>query len=225
MKASWRLRGVALLLALAVGFGCNPLTSMYFMMVGVENKVEPEFRLATADKEVTVLILSYTAPDVQTDQVGVDRQLGTQIARQLQDRCQYNKEKVKIVPIHKVEKFKADHPGWKTMGPAEFGRQFEADYVVDLEVAALSLYEPGSHHTLYKGRCKIDLNVIDLHKTQDGPVFKKSFSSEYPRTRGPIPVADDNNPEKFRDMFVNRIASDICWLFTSHPSAEEYQCD
>ena len=225
MKATWRLRGGALVLVLAAAMGCNPLTSVYFMMFGVENKVPPEFQLASADKEVTVLILAYTAPGVQTGQVGVDRLLGTEIARQLQERCQYNKEKVKIVPIHKVEKFKSDHPGWKTMGPTEIGRQFDADSVVDLEVAALSLYEPGSHKTLYKGRCKIDINVFDMKKPQDGKVFAKSFSTEYPQTRGPIPVADDNNPEKFRDMFVKRIATDICWQFTAHLSEEQYQCD
>jgi hypothetical protein len=226
MSAPWRLRLVAGVMLLAVaGIGCNPLTLPFFVMFGVEPKVEPEFRLATPDREVTVLILAYTAPDMQTDQLGVDRQLGTIVARQMQERCQANKEKVKVVPVHKVEKFKADHPGWKSMGAVEIGRHFEADYVIDLEVVNLSLYELSSHKTLYKGRCKIDMAVLDLHRPHDGPVFKKAFSSEYPRTKGPIPVADDNNPEKFRDLFVNRIATDICWHFTTHLSAEEYQCD
>jgi hypothetical protein len=225
MKSSWRWRGVALVLVLAVGLGCNPMTSLYFMMVGVENKVPPEFKLASPDKEVTVLILAYTAPGVQTEQVGVGRLLGTEIAKRLHERCQLNRERVKIVPVHKVEKFKSDNPGWKTMGPQEIGQHFEADYVVDLEVVTLSLYEAGSHRTLYKGRCKIDINVFDMTKPQDGKVFSKSFSTEYPRSRGPIPVADDNNTEKFRDLFVSRIANDISWLFTAHVSNEEYQCD
>ena len=102
MNAVRRLRAVAVVLALAAGLGCNPLTGMYFMLFGVDNKVEPEFRLATPDKEVTVLILAYSAPGVQTDQVGVDRQLATEMARQRQERCQYNKEKLKVIPIHKV---------------------------------------------------------------------------------------------------------------------------
>ncbi len=225
MRVSWRMRGGALVLALVAGLGCNPLTVPFFMMFGVDSKMDPEFKLAQPDREVTVLLLAYTAPGAQTDQVGVDRQLGTQIVRQLQERCQYNKEKVKIVPNHKVEKFKSEHPTWKTMGAAEIGKQFEADYVIDLEVVAMSLYERGSHRSLYQGAAQIDLNVLDLHKPYDGPVYKKSLSTSYPRTRGPIPAGDDNNPEKFRDAFVTRIATEICWLFTPHLVAEEHQCD
>ena len=226
MGVSWRRRAIAgVLLAAVVGIGCNPLTMPFFMMFGVDSKFEPEFKLAHPDREVTVLVLAYTAPGAQTDQVGVDRQLGTQLARQLEERCKANKEKVKVVPIHKVEKFKSDHPGWKTMNAPDIGRYFEADYVIDIEIVGLSLYEPGSHKTLYKGNGKIDVSVFDMRKPQEGRVWNESMTIEYPRTRGPLPVADDNNTEKFRSSFVNRIATDLSWKFTSHVAADEYQCD
>jgi hypothetical protein len=226
MDARWRLRLIAGAMVVAIaGVGCNPFNLAYFLTGGPESKVDPDFRLATKDHEVTVLILAYSTADVQTDQIGVDRQLGTMVARQLLDRCQVNKEKVKIVPIHQVEKFKADHPGWKSMGAVEMGKHFDADFVVDLELVRLGLYEAGSHRSLYRGNCKIDVAVLDVRKPLDGPVLKKSISVEYPKSRGPIPVADDNNTEKFRDLFVNRIASEICWLFTTHPFSEECQCD
>jgi len=213
-----------MVLAIA-GVGCNPFNLAYFLTGGPESKVDPDFRLATKEHEVTVLILAYSTADVQTDQVGVDRQLGAMVARQLQDRCQVNKEKVKIVPIHQVEKFKADHPGWKSMGAVEMGKHFDADFVVDLELVRLGLYESGSHRSLYRGSSKIDVAVLDVRKPLDGPVLKKSISVEYPKSRGPIPVADDNNTDKFRDLFVNRIATEVCWLFTTHPFSEECQCD
>ena len=44
MGSSWRLRTIAGVLVLAAGLGCNPLTTVYFMMVGVENKAAPEFK-------------------------------------------------------------------------------------------------------------------------------------------------------------------------------------
>lgn len=226
MDARWRLRIIAGIMLVAIAnIGCNPFNLAYFLTGGPESKVDPEFKLAVRDREVTVLILSYSTADVQTDQIGVDRQLGTNVARQLQERCQANKERVKVVPIHRVEKFKSDNPGWKAMGAAEIGRHFSADYVVDLELVRLSLYEPGSHRSLYKGNCKIDVAVLDLHKPHDGPVLKRSVSVDYPKSRGPIPVADDNNTDRFRDLFVNRISSEICWLFTTHPFSEECQCD
>lgn len=226
MDARWRLRVIAAAMFVTIAsIGCNPFNLAYFLTGGPEPKIPPEHRLGDSERETTVLLLAYSSADVQADQVGIDRQLGTTLARQLQERCQVNKEKVKIVPIHKVEKFKADHPGWKSMGALEIGRQFNADTVIDMELVGFGLYEPGSHRTLYKGRCKIDVAVLDLHKPYDGAVYKKSFSSEYPRTKGPIPVADDNNTEKFRDMFITRIATDLAWLFTTHISSEEYQCD
>jgi len=226
MDARWRLRLIAGTMVLAIaGVGCNPFNLAYFLTGGPESKVDPDFRLATKEHEVTVLILAYSTADVQTDQVGVDRQLGVMVARQLQDRCQANREKVKIVPIHQVEKFKADHPGWKSMGAVELGKHFDADFVVDLELVRLGLYESGSHRSLYRGSSKIDVAVLDVRKPLDGPVLKKSISVEYPKSRGPIPVADDNNTDKFRDLFVNRIATEICWLFTTHPFSEECQCD
>jgi hypothetical protein len=226
MDARWRLRLIAGTMVLAIaGVGCNPFNLAYFLTGGPESKVDPDFRLATKEHEVTVLILAYSTADVQTDQVGVDRQLGTMVARQLQDRCQVNKEKVRIVPIHQVEKFKADHPGWKSMGAVEMGKHFDADFVIDLELVRLGLYEAGSHRSLYRGSSKIDVAVLDVRKPLDGPVLKKSISVEYPKSRGPIPVADDNNTDKFRDLFVNRIATEICWLFTTHPFSEECQCD
>src|SRR5947209_4785976 len=145
MRRTWRLRALAGALVLVAGLGCNPLTVPFFLMFGVDDKVPAEFKLARDDREVTVLVLAYTSPDVQTDQVGVDRQLALAFVRELEDRCKCNKEKVKFVPVHKVEKFRNDHPGWKSMGVAEIGRYFEADYVLDMEIQALSLYEPGSH--------------------------------------------------------------------------------
>jgi hypothetical protein len=225
MGGIWRLRVVAGALVLVAGLGCNPLTLPFFLMFGVDSKEEPEFKLAKPDREVTILVLAYTAPDVQTDQVGLDRQLGLTFSRQLEERCKYNKERVKIVPAHKVEKFKSDHPGWKSMGVSEIGRYFEADYVLDVEVVSLSLYEPGSHKTLYKGYCKIDVSALDLNKPQDGAAWRQPISIQYPSSRGPIPVADDNNTENFREMFIKRIATELCWKFTSHLSAETYQCD
>src|SRR4051794_30350181 len=103
MDVTWRRRWLAGALLLATfGIGCNPLTSVYFLMVGVDPKVEPKFRLANQDKETRVLLLAYSAPDARTDAVGIDRQLSTTVVRQLEERCKSNKEKIWIVPVHQV---------------------------------------------------------------------------------------------------------------------------
>jgi hypothetical protein len=227
MGGTWRLRAIAGVLVLAAGLGCNPLTTAYFMLVGVENKAEPEFKLASKDKnhEVKVLILAYSAPDVQTDQVGIDRQIGVEFTRQLEALCKANKEKVKIVPFHKVEKFKSDNPGWKTMEITEIGGKFDADYVIDVEVVALNLYKPGSRKSLLEGTARLEVSALDLHKPQDGPAWHQVIPCGYPSSgKGSIPVGDDN-VDSFREKFVRRIATDLCWKFTGHTSNESYQCD
>jgi hypothetical protein len=226
MGSSWRLRTLAGALVLAAGLGCNPLTTVYFMMVGVENKEEPEFKLASNDKhhEVRVLILADTAPEVQTDQVGIDHQIGLEFTRQLDALCKANKEKVKIVPFHKVEKFKVDNPSWKTMGVDEIGRRFDVDYVIDVEIVALTLYKPGSGKTLFLGSSRIEVSALDMAKPQEGPAWHQVLTIPYPSSRGEISVSDDNL-DSFRERFVRRIATDLCWKFTGHTSNESYQCD
>jgi hypothetical protein len=226
MRSSWRLRALAGVMLLVAGMGCNPLTTMYFMLVGVENKAEPEFKLAPTDKnrEVHVVILSDSAPDVETDQVGMDHQIGVEFSRQLEALCKANKERVKIVPFHKIEKFKNDTPGWKSMSGYEIGRKFDADYVIEIEIASINLYKPGSRKTLFEGACKLNVAALDLRKPQDGPVWRRSVAIPYPSSRGPIPVGDDN-ADSFREMFVRRIATELAWKFTGHTSNESYQCD
>jgi hypothetical protein len=226
MGTTWRLRVLAGVLLLAAGLGCNPLTTVYFMCVGVENKAEPEFKLASNEKnhEVKVLILAYSAPDVQTDQVGIDRQVGIEFTRQLDALCKANKEKVKVIPFHKVEKFKADNPGWQ-MEVAEIGKRFEADYVIDVEIVALNLYKPGSRKTLFEGAARLEVSALDLHKPQDGPAWHQVIQVGYPSgAKGAIPVGDDN-VDSFREMFVRRIATDLCWKFTGHTANESYRAD
>jgi hypothetical protein len=225
MSGSWRLRSVAGALLLAAGLGCNPLTMPYFMFVGVENKAEPEFKIASdKKKEVRVLILVDSAPDVESEQVGVDRQIGVEFSRQLDALCKANKERVKIVPYHKVEKFKNDSSSWKAMSGYDIGKQFDVDYVVNVEVESLTLYKPGSRKTLFLGSSKINVSTLDLHKPLEGPLYRRAITIPYPSSRGEIPVTDDN-PDSFREHFVHRIATELTWKFTSHTSNESYQCD
>jgi hypothetical protein len=173
---------------------------------------------------VKVVILVDGSPDVQGDQVGVDRQIGVEFCRQLEALCKANKEKVKIVPFHKVEKFKTDNPKWGSMRADEIGRKFDADYVIDVEIESLTLYRPGSRKTLFEGSAKLHVSVLDVHKPDDGPAWRQPLSIPYPSSRGPIPVGDDS-PDSFRELFVRRIATELTWKFTGHTTNESYQCD
>src|SRR5262245_59476166 len=112
----------AVLLVTLFSIGCNPLTGMYFLLVGVEDKVAPEFKISKESKKTTrVMILTSMISETQAELLGVERQLATAISRQLDADCKFNKEKIEIIPVHKVEEFKANNPHWRTMTPTEIG--------------------------------------------------------------------------------------------------------
>ena len=80
----------------------------------------------------------------------------------------------------------------------EIGRNFKADYVVELEVNQISLYEPGSYNTLFRGRCDISMVVIDVHKSSEGPKCEGEYSTEFPESSG----TDRREPTAMSPSFV-----------------------
>ncbi len=219
----------AALLALAVGSaGCN-LLQVPFFLFGPEPSVPAQFvRLADEkdkDREVKVVILVDGGLETRSEFIGVERELATRLGRQLHELCEYNKEKVAIVPAAKVERFKQDHPGWHTMDKADIGKHFDADYVIHLEINSLTLYKKGSGNSLFRGLADISVTVVDVKSPEDGRGDSTAFRCEYPsEAKGGIDVSD-TNPLQFRQMFLTYLAKKLAWQFTSHPTAAEHECE
>lgn len=212
-------RRIAIVMAAALFcVGCNPLTGAFFLMFGVEDKTPAEFRIAGDGKKTShVLVIASVIQESRAELLGLERQLAVAINRQLDADCKANKEKVQLIPAHKIEEFKTNNPSWRTMTATEIGRLFDVDYVVDVEVASLSLYERDSRKRLFRGRSQMTLTVVDVSKSADeGPAYQRRLSSEYPKARGPIPVDDEMTVERFRENFVQRIARDVSWQLTAH---------
>jgi hypothetical protein len=207
--------GGALLVALTLG--CNPITSIFFLASGWrEQMVEPEFGLASKDKkEVKVVILPYAAPGLALSYPGIERTLGGLLARQLQDRCKANRDRVTVVPIAEVDKYKSSHPRWKTTGAREIAAQFDADYVLDVDIGAFDLKEPGSPNMI-RGRINVSVAVIDARRPDNEPVYRKEYSRMYPKP-GALEMSTDVNPEQFRQVFLNSVAVELSTLFTAFP--------
>lgn len=216
-----------LLAASIVMTGCNPLTGAYFMLFGVDDKIPPEFKIASSGKTPNhVLVLVTMIQESKSDLLGVERQLSVAITKQLEAECKANKEKIKIVPVYKVEEFKNNNPSWRTMRATEIGRQFDVDFVIDVEIKNLVLYERDSRKSLFHGRGAIHLTVTDVAKSSDeGPVHQRQMTVEYPKAKGPIPADDDMSVERFRELFVQKIAQDISWQLTSHVSTADLMKD
>jgi hypothetical protein len=226
--AAWKQAGcwAAVILGAGLCSGCNIMALPFFLIPGMDPKHDAKCKLASddKDKEVKVVLLASAGLEIRPEFLRVDRELSHLIAAQLREAFKKNEEKVTVVPISKVEKYKDEHPNWHSLEPEEIGKYFNADYVIDIEIDSLSLYEPGSSNTLYRGRAAISIAVINTHQSVDGPIYKEEYTCEYPRARGPIPT-NDGNAVQFRQAFLNVVAREIAWRFTSHPVEDDFKCD
>jgi hypothetical protein len=225
MKAGckrWRLVG-SLVVAVALAAGCNLASMTYFLTTGLaEPKEEPgELKLAVAGKETKVAVVTYTSAK-GTDFARLDVDLSGMLVRKLQHYCKDNKENVTFISPSKVEEYKGNNPNW-TLKPAALGEKLGADKVIFLEVEQMSLYEPGSANQLYRGRANISVKLFDL-RNPDEFRLDKTYSCEYPSSRGPVSV-DDMPPRQFYQTFVAHVAKHLSWYFTAHPLSETVGCD
>src|SRR5947209_7596089 len=227
MAVSWRCLSVTgLLLFALLGSGCNIMALPFFLIPGMEPKIEAKCKLADDDKEriVRVAILASSGLETRPEFIHIDRELSRLLAQQLREAVKKNKENVQLVSISQVERFKDEHADWRSKSPEEIGKYFNADKVINLEIESITLYEQGSSNTLFRGRAAISLDVMDISKAAEGPIYKEVYTIEYPRARGPIP-AENSNPAQFRQQFLNVIARELCWRFTSHLVDDDLRCD
>jgi hypothetical protein len=224
IRRRWLAAG---LLGLAsLGSGCNPLLFPTYLF-GPEPREEAKLkRLASSDKkkEVKVVILPLLVGlETRQEFIGADYLLSDALTRQLKKLFEFNEEKVKIVPPHKVEDFKNKHASWrKEVDLQEIGRHFQADYVIYLEISSLSLYEKGSANQIYRGRAKVRVSVIDVNDAED-VAMARDYSYVYPSdARGGVAADIDTPPGVFREQFLDYVAKQIAWLFSAHPSSHTY---
>ncbi|MBL8798285.1 MAG: hypothetical protein JNM56_30605 [Planctomycetia bacterium] len=221
----WQL--VGLILATLACMACNPLTATYFLFVGMDPKFDPKFKLAGNDKKkpTKVVVLTSTPQlELRPELIGAERELATLFAQILQQGCEKNKESIMIASPTKVQKFKDDHPSWQSLSLEEIGKKLETDFIVELEIREMSLYEAGSQNTFFKGRTAISVTVADVREPGKNPVFSEEYTGEFPRSQGPRLVTD-TNPQKFRREFLTRVAAELTWLFTAHPTQDQYNCE
>lgn len=222
---------LGLLVLAAASLACNPITAPFYLFGGFSNpKKEPDFALwdtAKRDKkkrEIKIVVLPYRGRGLSPDFFGSERTLATMFVRQLTERFEANKERIKVVAVHEVQKFQTEHPEWRSMPAHEIGKHFDADYVVDMELAELSLFERRSHGMFFNGYCRVSLTINDVEKVGQEPVFKQDFPMQYPKS-GPRVADLDNSVDKFRQDFFTQVSVRLAWALTAHPTAENCECD
>jgi hypothetical protein len=127
-----------------------------------------------------------------------------------------------------VDRFKSETPNWRTLDFKEdIGRnkEFNADYVIVLEIESLSLYQSGSGNTLLRGRANINVSVINVFDADGGDPSPHHFSCDYPsEAKGAVAVGD-MTVSQFREKFVDYTARHLAWKFTAHPQKDDQSCE
>jgi hypothetical protein len=220
------LRNITILLGLAwMAIGCGPASLAYLFMPFVDDRVQPKCKLASADKEITVVIAArFENLEVRPELQPADQELAETLRTELVKRFKDNKEKVKIVPTQRVRPHLAKLKEWDSAGLIQVGEYFQADYVIALNIQSLSLVMPNSYNSLYQGKADVEVTVYDVHQpATEAVLLKQPFRCEYPTSR-PID-SSGSSPSQFRLLFNNRMARDLARWFTPYPSDQKFDIE
>ena len=229
MQAKWAKRLVWGTLAVVVATGCNPLTLAAFIFHR-DTKLPAEYPFQTKDEkkeskkeEITVAVFANLTPGAVYEFAGSDRELATMFTKRLTHEAKVNKEKMTVVAPAEVDKFKMGNPNWKGMHPTAWGKKLNADYVLDIHVGNISVYQPGSGNLIYEGRAEVHVDVYDVSKPNREPKHKYPHAYAYPKTgmiaSGDMPLA------QFKMRFLEKLASELVLKHIDHKPSEGIASD
>lgn len=220
----WAKRGVWTTLAAVLAIGCNPIT-LPFVLLRTEAKIPAQYPLRPKegpkhdkDDEIKVLILASLAPGSVTPEfAGSDRELAAAIAKKLPEVGKANKEVYSVVPPHQLDTFKMQNPNWRGMRAAQIGKRLGADYVIELTVSGLQMYQPGALNQIYDGRAQVSVEVADTAETTGDVKHRYAFTFAHPGFPRP---ADSISPSQFKLEFLDKLAQDVVFRHIDHKAAE-----
>lgn len=218
-----RCRWVILLLGpIVFGIGCSPATLGFLLLPFTDNRIQPAFRLASKNREVTVVVMAtFGYREHRPDFLTVDRDLTERLSRQLAKRFQDNKEKISIIAQSRVKSYLAKQREEALVSKQEIGKQFKADYVISLEINSISLHPKGSSNLLHRGDADITVTVYDVGQAEgECVVFEKNHQWLYPPSGESD--AGDVSTAFFRTKFLDYLAWDLSKWFAAYPMEERH---
>ena len=222
--AVWTRRLSLVLLAGVVGLsiGCDAATLAYFFLPDATEPAKiKSLGSADAKKVPRVVIVSYAGMEIRSEFIHADREICEKLGMKLRQLTEGNSEKLEIVASRKVEDYKNNHPNW-AQDVAALGRKLGADYVIYLEINSMSMYETGSYNSMFRGRARLNVSLIDVEHPDDTP-SQKPVSCIYPtEATGPVLAGFDKSPEEFREAFLESIAKTLSYYFSRYPKRLDY---
>ena len=227
MNAKWTRRLFVGLLVLAAGGGCSPIQLISILSHGRNgSEVPPDHPLLphleededeedASIKVVTLVTIPGSAP---SEFIGSHRTLAAYFQKHLKTSYESREKKIELVPQSEVEDYLNGNPDVRVVSPAQLGRHFRADYVIDVELTGLQMFEPGTIQ-LFQG--KADVSVV-VHDIVDGDLEFPPFDyvSRYPKV-APQMRGFETTTTTFRQKFLMNMARELAWKFVPHLREEE----
>lgn len=209
----WAKRSVWLTLAAVLTIGCNPLQTAAFIF-HKDDKVPAQYPIRPKDgpkkdhdEEITLLVLTTPGRGIPQEFAGVERELASILAKRLPEAAKENKDKLTVVSPTQLDKFKINNPSWRSLHPTEIGKKLGADYVLDVTVSNIGIYQQGSGREIYEGRAEIDVGLYDVAAGPGEPKHQYVHQHLYPKTGM---IASSNLPlSQFKQRFLEKLAHDL----------------
>lgn len=220
----WAKRSVWLVLAAVLTIGCSPLQTIAFLL-HKDDKLPAAYPLRPKegpkkdkDEEIVVLVLSNRGNGVPQEFSMIHNELATSLAKRLPEAAKENKEVFKVVSPEQVNKFKLGNPTWATMPPAEIGKKLGADYVLDITIGQVGIYQAGSAREIYEGRAEVYVDLFDVVAGSKEPKDKYVHQFLYPKTGM---IAASNLPlSRFKQNFVEQLSTEIMQFHLEHKPSD-----
>jgi len=195
--------------------GCSPLNVIGFMFAR-DDKLPAPYPL-TFDKEspkqekdeVVVLLLPQLAPGTNAQFVTADRELAAKLSRALPEQSKENKDKKKmrVISPTQVDKFKMAHPQWKQMSAGEIGQKLGADFVLEIYLDKMRLYQPGSLNNIYEGRAEVSVSIYEVGT--EGGDFKDKYPLSFAFPKTGVRDASAISESEFKKLYLENLTAEI----------------
>jgi hypothetical protein len=226
---TWAKRGVWLTLAAVLTFGCSPLQTAAFLL-HKDDKVPPQYPIRPAEgpkkekeEEISILVLTTKGAGIPQQFAGLDRELASVLAKKLPEAAKENKDKLTVIPPAQLDKFKIANPTWRTLHPSQIGQKLGADYVLDITVSHVGLYQPQSAELIYEGRAEVDVGVYEVAAGAGEPRHRYTLQHLYPKT-GMIGTTD-LPLSQFKQRFLETLTLDVIHKHLEYKPADFIAAD
>jgi hypothetical protein len=196
--------------------GCSFPQNLYFILPEDKDPAECKRLVGEKGKKEPVKVVLWTemSLDPREEFIQADRHLAVKLVEEIHRLSEENHEKLDIVKPNLVEQYKSSHPNMQAVDLEKVGHDFKADYVIDLEILELSLYERGANQQIYRGQTRIGVSVLDMKHPDD--IKYKEFNDRYPtEARGDM-TPFELTPTAFREKFLEHVAKRLAFFFVDH---------